>query len=924
MTTNMYRVGDYVYFETSSSSPYQIRRIEELIKTPAGNVEAKVMCYYRRRDIPSHLLAVANLKHHSAFDDDPEADDADPTLALSHSNHAPHTRLMGSLPTQHSSNRSSNSSAPNITSSTPASLSVSLSSKPVTSVSPPSNSSHNSASCTPCSDISAGSSTANGTYSSAIPGSNNSCNYIPAGLKSASIRSTSSGPKKIAQVSDERSSLSEDERHQLGHRELFLSRQIETLPATHIRGKCTVTLLNETESLASYMSKEDTFFYSLVFDPIAKTLLADKGEIRIGPNYQADPTALLKEGEADGRAMSELETLVWTPDHGLTDRQIDQFLVVARSVGTFARALDCSSSVKQPSLHMSAAAASRDVTLFEAMSLLHEQDYELAKALSCLVPGSGPLLCRDQMEEWAASEANLFEEALDKYGKDFNDIRQDFLPWKTLKNIIEYYYMWKTTDRYVQQKRVKAVEAESKLKQVYIPNYNKANPAVLSNGSTNCKSVTLLNGSSSGALGFSCEGCSATTSSQWHSWGPVQKPGKLCSDCWLYWKKLGGLKKASRSAKEEEEAGMRPIVKTRNAFYLHSSPALRVMRRLARDALKRRRAARNPTTPINAVQVRHESLVRLEGRTLESLIPWLHQIKSSGRGAGSSTLKDVTLKLGQLDTYCPPWLVISPALVSKRRPQPLLPPPVTAFSTNISSGADCVSYAKDVTHAPHQQLLKRKPYQETNGIDGAPPSKRCKESSDPPLDPYRLSQLGLNPPPGLTVTPIGMNGGTPPPPPLVSSATLSSTSTRLPATTPPSTTTTPPPPYHSSHITTTPAVPVAAAAAGPRVVSQLQHAGAGRTKMATIARMSGRPRIISWMDAPDDVYFYSTSAIKTQRRTMTVTELRRAARRPWRRLLQLPLSLQQQQLQQMVNAAQIVVPVAKSTTAVPGPLPSSD
>ena len=44
------------------------------------------------------------------------------------------------------------------------------------------------------------------------------------------------------------------------------------------------------------------------------------------------------------------------------------------------------------------------------------------------------------------------------------------LPWKTLKSIVEYYYMWKTTDRYVQQKRIKAAEAESKLKQVYIPN----------------------------------------------------------------------------------------------------------------------------------------------------------------------------------------------------------------------------------------------------------------------------------------------------------------------------------------------------------------------------------------------------------------------------------------------------------------------
>lgn len=264
--------------------------------------------------------------------------------------------------------------------------------------------------------------------------------------------------------------LTPKQRHQMKHRELFLSRQVETLPATHIRGKCSVTLFNETESLVSYLNKDDMFFYCLVFDPTQKTLLADKGEIRVGSRYQCDVTSLLKEGESDGRELAELETLVWTPEHSLTDRQIDQFLVVARSVGTFARALDCSSSVKQPSLHMSAAAASRDITLFHAMDTLHHHTYNLANALCSLVPSSGPVLCRDEMEEWSASEANLFEEALDKYGKDFNDIRQDFLPWKTLKNIIEYYYMWKTTDRYVQQKRVKAVEAESKLKQVYIPN----------------------------------------------------------------------------------------------------------------------------------------------------------------------------------------------------------------------------------------------------------------------------------------------------------------------------------------------------------------------------------------------------------------------------------------------------------------------
>lgn len=60
-------------------------------------------------------------------------------------------------------------------------------------------------------------------------------------------------------------SLSSKQRHQIKHRELFLSRQVETLPATHIRGKCSVTLLNETESLNSYLNKDvSRKFHSIV------------------------------------------------------------------------------------------------------------------------------------------------------------------------------------------------------------------------------------------------------------------------------------------------------------------------------------------------------------------------------------------------------------------------------------------------------------------------------------------------------------------------------------------------------------------------------------------------------------------------------------------------------------------------------------
>jgi len=57
-----------VYFEAQQQQqsglhqPFQIRRIEELNKTANGNIEAKVMCFYRRRDLPVQLVALAD-KH---------------------------------------------------------------------------------------------------------------------------------------------------------------------------------------------------------------------------------------------------------------------------------------------------------------------------------------------------------------------------------------------------------------------------------------------------------------------------------------------------------------------------------------------------------------------------------------------------------------------------------------------------------------------------------------------------------------------------------------------------------------------------------------------------------------------------------------------------------------------------------------------
>merc|ERR1719266_1970753 len=123
---------------------------------------------------------------------------------------------------------------------------------------------------------------------------------------------------------DDRVNEEKSEKAQLKQREVFLSRQTENLPATLIRGKCAVTLLSEVENAQSYLGRDDAFFYALVYDPHAKTLVADRGEIRIGQqSYQATIPALLKKGEDDGRGdgekdvngvlLPELEERLWVP-----------------------------------------------------------------------------------------------------------------------------------------------------------------------------------------------------------------------------------------------------------------------------------------------------------------------------------------------------------------------------------------------------------------------------------------------------------------------------------------------------------------------------------------------------------------------------------------------------------------------------------
>jgi len=493
-----YKVGDFVYFESQPNHPYLVRRIEELVKTPGGNVEAKVACYFRKRDISSALLTLSE-KH---------ARDLEEEMGVE---------------------------------------------------------------------------------------------------------------------------VSENERHLLNHKELFLSRQIDTLPATHIRGKCNVTLLNETEDLKSYLSKSDSFYYTLVYDPAQKTLVADRGEIRVGSKYQAEvPEKLVTKSVEEEYKSKNYETLSWIPNK-IKDDQIDSFVMVAKSVGTYARALDSTGSI-QPSVHINAACASRDSTMIKALELMHNCNYDFVSATQSLTNSTnGPMLCRDELEHWSPSEASLFEEAIEKFGKAFHEMQHEYFSWKTVPGIVEYYYMYKTSDRYITSRRSKAAEAENKLKQVYIPPYKAT--------TSQMKAINGDHGTKA------CEGCNCTSSYQWYNWGPLQVGSRLCSSCWNYWKKYGGLKLAQSSSGRRETSipchnkpngdkrndspydyesmmddsytggqagvGGRVAPKTKQAFFLNTTKLTRISRRLCNDMLNARRHSRKPFLLIPFAAIKAECQVRL-------------------------------------------------------------------------------------------------------------------------------------------------------------------------------------------------------------------------------------------------------------------------------------------------------------------------
>ena len=106
---------------------------------------------------------------------------------------------------------------------------------------------------------------------------------------------------------------------------------------------------------------------------------------------------------------------MWVPSQ-LPEADIEKFLIIARSIGTFARALvDDSNNINRMPLRLGAATASRDITLFHALDTLHTAKYDLAAGVSGFVINGRPIVCCDELEAWTAEEASLFQQGRSIY-----------------------------------------------------------------------------------------------------------------------------------------------------------------------------------------------------------------------------------------------------------------------------------------------------------------------------------------------------------------------------------------------------------------------------------------------------------------------------------------------------------------------------
>jgi len=137
-----------------------------------------------------------------------------------------------------------------------------------------------------------------------------------------------------------------------------------------------------------------------------------EGQIRVGKDYQVNPTNYIPPDQRRIEQCPERALLVWSPNDKLSQNKLDEYIQVSKEKYGY--------------------------NAEQALGMLFWHKHDLDRAMQDLANFT-PF-----PDEWTVEDKVLFEQAFQFHGKSFHRIRQ-MLPDKSIAQLVKYYYGWKKT-----------------------------------------------------------------------------------------------------------------------------------------------------------------------------------------------------------------------------------------------------------------------------------------------------------------------------------------------------------------------------------------------------------------------------------------------------------------------------------------------
>ncbi|KAH8284659.1 hypothetical protein KR018_010717 [Drosophila ironensis] len=199
----------------------------------------------------------------------------------------------------------------------------------------------------------------------------------------------------------------------------------------------------------------------------------DKKIIMVGSEYQAEiPEGLSQYG--DILPYENEDQLIWEPSQ-VSEREVEEYLAKIQETRSIVAAEESAAEgatsaedPEAPAVASTAApanppatppppppakvatTASGDQELVvkdneQALHLLVQCGYDFKEALRRKRMSVLPL--SETMSSWSEDECLKFEEGIQKFGKDFYQIRQNQVRTRTMRELVQFYYLWKKSER---------------------------------------------------------------------------------------------------------------------------------------------------------------------------------------------------------------------------------------------------------------------------------------------------------------------------------------------------------------------------------------------------------------------------------------------------------------------------------------------